>query len=91
MAKTLGKSRKIKTLERYGSEVGVYDLSKPLKKNKEKITFVVIAKPRPISGKPVITVWHSDEHGAVQNNVPLFTFKGIEISDALREMGYNLA
>ncbi len=88
--KILGKSRKIKKIDQYLGDVGVYDLSRPLRSGKEKISFLLISKSKPRSGGMRITAWYSDEHGAILNSNPVTDVTHGEISDVLEELGYNL-
>lgn len=87
--KSYGKSRKIKALDRYTGEVGVYDLSRKLKKGKISADFLLISKPKPVSGKPITTIWASDEFGTPIGQ-PLYNFKGMEVKEILLELGYKL-
>ncbi len=87
--KSLSKARKILSIDRYVGDVGVYDLSKKIKKGKTSYEFLLIARTQPASGRPRVTVWFSDETG-VPKDEPIREFKGISIKEALKEMGYEL-
>lgn len=88
--KTKGQAYKLKTLGQYGSDVAVYELSKPFKRGKSKVEFVVASKPKQVSGLPEITIWESDQHGLILDNTPIAGIVSRELADAFAEIGYTL-
>lgn len=89
--KIAGKTRKIKNLDRYLGDVGVYDLSKPLKIGKgRKIDFLVVSKSRAAHGGTYVSAWESDVDGKILNTTPVVHSPNSEIKDVLHNLGYIL-
>ena len=83
-------SRKIKPLDKYGPDAGVYDLSVPIKVDGAEVNFLVIVRPTPVSGRPITSMFQSDSDGNITSKSPLYKFKGKNVKDWLLELGYNL-
>lgn len=88
--KVQGKSRKIKNIDRYIADTGVYDLNKPYKIGKDLTDFFLVQRSKEVSGDPRVTVWASDENGTQSNTLPLLDVRGGSIAEALKSLGYEL-
>lgn len=86
MIKKLGTAYRIKEIPRYGAQVAVFQLTKQFKKAK----CLVVSLPKVVSGRPDITMWASNEVGAVTDNTPVHISKGKTIKDAFLEIGYQI-
>lgn len=88
---TKATAKKIKPIDRYFGDVGIYQLSKGLKRGRNSIKYLVIFRGRPGSGKPVVSVWPSDDSGVVKDFAnPTWSFIGKSIAESLQELGYEL-
>lgn len=88
--KTQAVSRKIKNIDRYIADTGVYDLSKPLKVGKDLVDFLLIQDSKGVSGLNKVAIWPSNEDGVQSSTIPIAETKGETIGEALKGLGYEL-
>lgn len=88
--KELPIARKIRILEKYGEHTAFYDLSKTLKDGKTEVNYLIISRPKPVSGLATTTIWSATESGNFLSTNPIYKFKGKEVKHWLQQLGYNL-
>lgn len=84
-------AKKIKDLNNYAGEVGLFELSKQVKKGGLTTKFVIVARFKPSSGSKNTTVWLSDEKGVTSITEPIAEYVTTDMNDALDQFGFNLA
>ena len=83
-------AKRIKDLNNYSGDVGLFELSKLIKKGALSSKYVVVARFKPRSGVKNTTVWFSNEKGDIVSIDPLSEGASKDMVDALDQFGYKL-
>lgn len=83
-------AKKIKDITRYAGEVGLFELSKQIKKGSLSTKYVVAARFKPTSGAINTTIWFSNDKGTVEFIEPIAQYNSKDMTDAFNQLGYNL-
>lgn len=83
-------AKKIKDLTTFSGEVGLFELSKQLKKGAVGTNFIVVARVKPKSGLKNTLVWLANSSGDITFPEPVKEFRSDDITDAINQLGYKL-
>lgn len=83
-------AKKIKDLNNYSGEVGLFELSKEIKKKNFSSKFVIAARYQPTSGEKNTTIWFANSVGSVNILQPIVEISSSNMTDAFNQLGYKL-
>lgn len=89
-APSVSTAKKIKDLNTFSGEVGLFELSKQFKKGSIGTNFIIIARVKPRSGLKNTLVWLGNSSGDITLNEPVKEFRSDDIIDAINQLGYKL-
>lgn len=83
-------AKRIRDLNTYVGDVGLFELSKMAKNGADSSKFVIVARIKPRSGARNTIVWLADENGKMTSQRPIKEFASKDMIDALDQFGYKL-
>lgn len=79
-------ARLVKPLERYLNDVGIYELSAPV--GRQKSSFVILSYGKGISGPVAAQFWAADRQGAFLDAKPIAVYYNVTKTEAFEKLGF---